>query len=258
MRRSLHLDLLRAVKVSIAAIPLLLSLWSCDGEPPQPSPSTGPTGTASCLGLKVSTSACHCPLECHIKGEMQTYYFTEAKPLVEEYFKSQYKQMPVPKNYWFLPTGTTKQSGCAGTEDDKSYEYCATDDSIYIGQELLWQLYSAFGAAGPIVGLAHEWGHHVQAKVGVPFPTTNAETVNHENQADCIAGAWVNYADSKNYIEYPKDLVNIDTLFVALGDAEGPAQTHGTPKERVRSFELGHSEGLRRCNDFYPATPVLG
>jgi predicted metalloprotease len=122
---------------------------------------------------------------------------------VDRYFSSTYTNIPKPKKYWYIQTGTSTQTECVNAlgqhqpANDTDYFYCATDDSIYLGQNQIWDFYRRFGAIGPIVGLAHEWGHHVQMVANVPSPTTNAETLNHENQADCVAGAWTDWADER-------------------------------------------------------------
>jgi predicted metalloprotease len=76
------------------------------------------------------------------------------------------------------------------TADDMSYAYCPADDNVSIGQQLAWELYSEAGDVAPAIGIAHEFGHNVQTHVGVPVPRSDAQTLVHENQADCVAGAW--------------------------------------------------------------------
>lgn len=141
------------------------------------------------------------------------------------------------------------------TED--SYEYCPADNTIYIGQEELWRFYSGIGDVAPIVGLAHEFGHFMQSVADVPPPTTPAESVHHENQADCFAGAWFQHADEAGLVERPDDLEDIDEILELIGSSEDdPGRTHGTAAERKQAFEQGWGGGLEACNQYYPATPV--
>ena len=65
---------------------------------------------------------------------------------------------------------------------------------MYVGQDMLWTFYEQTGDAGPAVGLAHEFGHHIQQSMGVPAPRTAEQSTRHENQADCVAGAWTRTA----------------------------------------------------------------
>ena len=92
------------------------------------------------------------------------------------------------------------------------------------------------GDAGPAVGLAHEFGHHIQQLRGVPAPRTAEQSTQHENQADCIAGAWTKYTDEHKWLEYPDDIEDIDTLFPLIGSAEGNDRDHGTAAQRSQSF----------------------
>jgi predicted metalloprotease len=111
--------------------------------------------------------------------------------------------------------------------------------------------YSEDGDAAPAVGLAHEWGHHVQNVVGVPQGTSNAESVDYENQADCIAGAWIAYAVEQGWIDYPDDINDTAGLLKDIASNE-PNRDHGNLEERTESMVWGIRNGLQGCNDFYP------
>jgi Putative neutral zinc metallopeptidase len=127
-----------------------------------------------------------------------------------------------------------------------------------MGQAMMWHLYSQDGDIAPAVGLAHEWGHNVQAQTGVPAPETNEESVNYENQADCIAGAWLRYADqpAQHWLE-SEDAPNVGLLIEDIASAENdPNRNHGDLQERAASMLRGIQGGLMACNDFYPNTPI--
>jgi len=77
----------------------------------------------------------------------------------------------------YIPSAISVSSPCVdqngnGTQHDRSYDYCPTDNTVYIGQNSLWDFYQQYGAASPISGLAHEYGHYLQAFTHVPDPTT--------------------------------------------------------------------------------------
>lgn len=161
----------------------------------------------------------------------------------------------------YIPSASSASSPCVdqngnGTQHDRSYDYCPTDNTVYIGQNSLWDFYRQYGAAGPISGLAHEYGHFLQGWTHVPDPTSATETIRHENQADCVSGAFINYLDDRGAVDYPKDFDNVGQFLTATASAEAPGRDHGTADERTRSFELGYTGGLPACNQFYPATPL--
>lgn len=240
---------------SIFSILVFLILLTGCGKSSPHSVST----TASSLGF-VSTPSPTCQppsLEnCYTKEQMKEYLDEVAIPYVDKFSQDTYSHMSLPQ-YVYIPEGETILSTC-GQLEENAYAFCRGDDTVYIGQTQEWQFYQEYGSISPVFGVAHEFGHHIQFKAGIPQPTSSQEEVNHENQADCIAGAWVLWADQVAHIlEYPKDLGNIDALLVRIADVEGPNQTHGTASERVRSFERGHSSGLPACNSYYPDQPIL-
>lgn len=161
----------------------------------------------------------------------------------------------------YVPDNATVETECVDSggntaETDEAYSYCRGDNSVYIGQAQLWSFYTDFGAAGPTAGLAHEYGHFLQALYDVPAPTSSDESVVLENQADCISGSFISFLDDEGSIEYPKDLKNLAGLSVAIASAEGPDRDHGTVEERRASFVLGFVGDLSACDKFYPDTPL--
>lgn len=177
-------------------------------------------------------------------------------PMVEQFFDTTYADMPHPRKYVYVSKGETVSSACTGDSTDEAYEYCPADETIYLGQRSLWKLYSDAGDAAPAVGLAHEWGHHVQAVVGVPPAETSVGQISRENQADCIAGAWTAYADEQKWLNYPDDVKDIASLLKLIAQEES-GRDHGDLTERTDSLQLGIEYGLQGCNDFFPDSPVI-
>lgn len=101
-----------------------------------------------------------------------------------------------------------------------------------------------------MIALAHEWGHHIQNWMDVPFPRTAAESVNYENQADCIAGSFARYAGDQGWLE-SDDLDDVETLLANIG-SDGAGRDHGTSAERAAAFQLGDDSGIKGCNSFSP------
>jgi hypothetical protein len=193
---------------------------------------------------------------CHTYEEMQIY-IDQMIGLIAPTFDRLYGVENRPSMLWYVAAGITGQTACVDTYDSKIYAYCPADRSIYVGQDMLWELYSGLGDAAPAAGFAHEWGHHVQTLMGVPPARTPAETIPRENQADCIAGAWVYEAETNGFMEYPDDLADLEALVIAIAGAEGdPERAHGTVEERAASLEYGYNYGLIGCNEFFPDTPV--
>lgn len=190
-------------------------------------------------------------------------YVDAVVPMITDWADATWKNMPLPRTVLFVPRNADGASACVDSDGGRalytseSYEYCPADEVIYVGQDMLWEFYSRTGDAGPAVGLAHEFGHHVQTQVGVPDPRTADESIRHENQADCIAGAWTKYMNEVGSLERDDDLADIDALFPLIGSAEGPDRDHGTARERLEAFSDGFEGGLTACNAFYPGTPLI-
>ena len=191
---------------------------------------------------------------CFNYNEMSGYLET-VTPMVREYFREQYPRVADPRDVVYVASGRQGRSPCGNVVNGDSYEYCGADDTIYIGQDLLWAFYHEIGDAAPVVGLAHEWAHHLQVTQRVPLPRTAKESVDFENQADCIAGAWARYADEKGWLEREDDLADVTSLLNAIGSRESGNRDHGTPRERIQAFDLGFEDGVRACNTYTQPSP---
>jgi len=194
--------------------------------------------------------------ECFTYEQAQDIYNRTIK-FVAPYFEEVYENPPKPNAYRYIATGETADSVC-GQNDSSVLAYCPGDSNIYIGQDSLWEIYSSStgGDAGIATVLAHEYGHHLQSSAGVPEAQTERETIPSENQADCVAGAWVAWADGKNFFATGEENEILGTLESAAS-AEGPNRDHGTAGERLEAIQLGFEGGLGECNAFYSRTPLI-
>jgi uncharacterized protein len=182
-------------------------------------------------------------------------------PSVEQWIDATYADMTHhPANYYFVPVGV------AGTEgdgrcpyNDNLLAYCRPSGNIYLGEAALWQQYSVFGDAAPVVIVAHEVTHHFQNVAGVPPSTTLNEEIPKENQADCGAGAFMGYAKQQGWMNVQDDIIDLANSLANAGESEGPDRTHGTIDERLAAFYVGYlsAEGLYACVDFLPETPII-
>ncbi|QDW29587.1 hypothetical protein FFF93_007255 [Arthrobacter sp. KBS0702] len=199
---------------------------------------------------------------CHNYADMPTY-LTHILALISPMFDELYGAANRPSNFYYIaadqagPTACRASDGNIAAYNHLSYMYCGGDRAIYTGQDSLWLFYSEIGDAAPAVGYAHEWGHHIQNIMGVPPGSTLQESIQLENQADCIAGAWVYFAQQSGFLEYPNDLGDIQRLLTTIASSESEVnRDHGTLQERSDSIDYGYNYGLRGCNQYFPATPI--
>jgi predicted metalloprotease len=191
---------------------------------------------------------------CYDHAGMQAFY-GKVVTLVDEYSTATYTAMPQPA-YAYIPSGSTAPTSC-GLGDARAFFFCGPDDSVYVGQDQLWDFYSLDGDAAAAFGVAHEWGHHVQHVAGVfGAVDTLEEAIQSENQADCIGGSFLRHLDDQGILE-PDDYSDLSSILVKIASAEGPDRDHGTVQERFAATQLGFAQGLAGCNAFFPDTPVL-
>lgn len=191
---------------------------------------------------------------CFTKPGQMLFFYDKIIELVENYANYTYGGgMDKAKEWWYIEPGDTGTDSCT-SYDEWSYYYCPLDREVTIGQAQMWQFYQQLGDAAPAVGIAHEWGHHIQTVQGITKQT--AGEVQMENQADCIAGAWAGYEANQGVFNID-DGVDTGKLLVAIGEAENPGRSHGTSAERLASFRKGYSEGLFGCNAYYPTIPLI-
>ena len=108
-------------------------------------------------------------------------------------------------------------------------------------------LYASQGPFAPIAVLAHEWGHHLQALLGLDL-----RSIRRELQADCLAGIWFGIAESLGGRVRPAvvDSVAAAGGFYAAGDEEYGAVpwfdrgVHGSPWQRFTAFVTGYRAAL--------------
>lgn len=199
---------------------------------------------------------------CHAYEDMDVY-LGHVVAMVEPMFDEVYGVGNRPAATYYVAAGQVGFTGCGNPADGSpapynsmSFMYCPGDRSVYVGQDQLWEFYSELGDAAPAAGYAHELGHHVQTIMGVPAPRTPQESVVVENQADCVAGAWLRYADRAGQLEYPDDVEDVNGLLQRIAHVESEQRTHGTLAERTEALSNGYDNGLEGCNEYFPATPI--
>ena len=157
---------------------------------------------------------------------------------------------PSVRHVWVAP-GQQLDSGC-GPVTDQAAAYCRADDTMYVGQQFAFDLWSgtsqtigagvALGDFGVAEVVAHEYGHNVQQELGIE--TADGTPVKpQELQADCMAGLWANSAYRRGLVEQG-DLEEALATALAVGDFEyADPQHHGTPEERRTAWLAGYESG---------------
>jgi uncharacterized protein len=167
------------------------------------------------------------------------------------------------------------QSACGTAQSAMGPFYCPLDKRVYLDTSFFRDLSQRFRAPGEFAAayvIAHEVGHHVQNLMGilprvqqrrqsVSRAESNALSVRTELQADCFAGVWAHYADSKLKTLEAGDIEKALAAAAAIGDDRLQKQsqgtivpesfTHGSSKQRMEWFMTGVKTGsMQRCDTF--------
>lgn len=124
-----------------------------------------------------------------------------------------------------------------------------------------------FGGAGPAVVFAHEWGHVMQYQSGILDITGQGidepPSVFIENQADCLAGAWVADQVDEGFGPF-SDRTALDNSIGAMlfvrdqpGSDPNAPLAHGSGFDRVRAFQDGFEGGVEYCYGYLEDPPFI-
>ncbi|MBA3416397.1 MAG: neutral zinc metallopeptidase [Chloroflexia bacterium] len=134
------------------------------------------------------------------------------------------------------------ETACGPVEPVPNAFYCPLDRTVYLVPQFLVDQETEFGDYAPIAVLAHEWGHHVQALLGIRTATTKPM----ELQADCLLGVFTAHADETGLLDYGDFLEALDSA-IDVGDPLGLPEdhpgAHGAPEERVKALTRGFGGG---------------
>lgn len=158
-------------------------------------------------------------------------------------------------------------SACGTGSSASGPFYCPRDQKIYIDLDFFRELDRRFGAPGDFAQayvIAHEVGHHVQTLLGLlssgaglTRAEANAQSVQQELQADCLAGMWGRSAASRSLLETGDTEEGLRAA-AAIGDdrlqraTQGrivpESFTHGTSEQRVGAVRQGlNSTDIAGC-----------
>ncbi|MFN8592652.1 MAG: neutral zinc metallopeptidase [Thermomicrobiales bacterium] len=133
--------------------------------------------------------------------------------------------------------------------------YCVIDQKIYYSSDFRRLIEDRIGDFAWVIVVAHEWGHHIQAQLGldlgvVPDRAGEMPPASLEQQADCLAGAYSIDAELTGWLD-PGDIDEAIKMTEISGDPPGTAwndpRAHGSGDERVQAFLDGYSGGISAC-----------
>ncbi len=193
-------------------------------------------------------------------ADIQQYW---AKTMPEVYGQ-QYD--PISSDRLYPYSQSNPPPGC-GTQGTTPYQevagnafYCSQGDFVaWDTQELFPKLTKQFGNFAPALVLAHEWGHAIQARVGVD----SSETVYLEQQADCFAGSWAAHVASGDSSlslsssDLDRALAGMLQLSDPVGIDSSQDGAHGNGFDRVSAFQDGVEGGAQACADYANNPPAL-
>jgi predicted metalloprotease len=140
--------------------------------------------------------------------------------------------------------------------DQEAAFYCVIDEKIYYSAAFRTLIENQIGDFAWVVVVAHEWGHHIQSKLGfdlgvVPDRAGDVAPIELEHQADCLAGAYAADAEQTGWLD-PGDIDEALTITEISGDPPGTAwddpRAHGTGDVRVDAFMTGYNDGIAGCD----------
>ena len=140
------------------------------------------------------------------------------------------------------------QTACGAATLNTAF-YCRRSHGIYLDYNFLAEQLYTDGDFAPVTILAHEWGHLIQANLGI-LQSDAFFTIEIELQADCLAGAWAfRAAQDKRLEEGDLDEAAV-SLFKAGDDINTPwfdPRAHGQPEQRIQAFNTGFESGIAAC-----------
>lgn len=172
------------------------------------------------------------------------------------------------------------ESGCGYASSAVGPFYCPANEKVYLDTSFFNEMKQRFSVAGDFAQayvIAHEVGHHVQHQLGsdqlvaqaqrrgIPREGANGTSVRLELQADCLAGVWAHYSQSRHQWLDAADIESGMKAANAIGDDTLQRQsrgrvmpdafTHGTAEQRVRWLKKGLDSGqMAQCDTFSATT----
>jgi predicted metalloprotease len=126
--------------------------------------------------------------------------------------------------------------------------YCPPRDMIAYDARWAASAFRRVGDAFVFYLLGHEYAHGVQVRLGI----RHSFTIQHELQADCLAGAYIgDSVRAKTLTLDDGDLTEFRAGLLAVGDDPGQPwfaeDAHGTAEQRTEAFFAGYERSLAAC-----------
>jgi len=179
-------------------------------------------------------------------GQFASAVLGDTEDFWSAYFQNAGSRYPVPTLVLFTDA---VQSACGTSSAAVGPFYCPGDRKVYIDLGFFRELDRRFGAPGDFAQayvIAHEVGHHVQTVLGLlGRGGGNAQSVQQELQADCLAGMWGRSAAQRSKLE-TGDVEEGLQAAAAMGDdrlSQGRVRpesfTNGSSEQRVAAVRTG-------------------
>ena len=203
------------------------------------------------------------PADLTVSGDGHTKWDTQAKNAIADLY-TYYKSI--------FPTDFDKDFKAATAlvsydSNDKNAKACGSTlyqfpnaGYVYSCDTIIWDRGVELPTLGEKIGdlavptvLAHEMGHLVQNRLGVP---QTSPTIMLEQQADCYAGAywkWVAEGHSKYYnintgVGIRQALQTLAAVRDSVGSTPDATGAHGNAFDRAYAETEGFTQGATRCN----------
>jgi predicted metalloprotease len=224
--------------VTVAAVTLACGLGGGDEDPPA---ANGPPATTSAADEDGTMTAAE--FERDIRG---------ATGRAESYWQGRFEDAgerfaPVRRIVSYTRDG---QIDCAGEPVPRNNAvYCPDGDFIAYDVNFAVAAFLQVGDAFLYYLLGHEYAHAIQARLGIEHRLT----IDHELQADCMAGAYIGDSVRGNDLLIDRgDLDEFQNGLLAVGDDPSvpwfAPGAHGTAEQRTESFFLGYERSLDACD----------
>lgn len=127
--------------------------------------------------------------------------------------------------------------------------YCPAGDFIAYDVNFAVAAFRQVGDAFLFYLLGHEYAHAVQARLGIQ----SRFTIDHELQADCMAGAYIGDSVKNASLKLDEgDLDEFQSGLLAVGDDPNipwfAPGAHGTAEQRTEAFFTGYERSLAACD----------
>lgn len=161
-----------------------------------------------------------------------------------------------PAKWSVVPYGATSKGDACTKERVPSSEvmwYCSLDNTIYVGLDMIREFRTHAGWLSPLIAMFHENGHHLSYLAG--------SDAMFEDQADCVSGAGLEYANSSYGLGV--SLMDVPGLLRLVGaisrpyDVSRAEDEHGTQLERGSAITGGFMFGVSSCNNWDRSHPLV-